>query len=142
MFKSVWFRLVLILNALAGPAIGQDQAPAKELVQFIRDAKKAGVSDLDIERNAVNTGWNPAAVKEAVAYLRGAAGAAKQEPEKKPEPDKKQDSPKTPAEPNQTAAATPAPEPGAQPASRRDARCRRRGWRQGGPAAGTAECAR
>src|SRR5215831_8020011 len=109
MFKSVWFRLVLILDALAGPAIGQDQAPAKELVQFIRDAKKAGVSDLDIERNAVNTGWNPAAVKEAVAYLRGAAGAAKQEPEKKPEPDKKQESPKTPAEPKQTAAATPAP---------------------------------
>src|SRR5215467_413224 len=102
MFKSVWFSLVLILNALAGPAIGQDQTPAKELVQYIRDAKKAGVSDAEIERNAVSTGWNPAAVKEAVAYVHGASSAPKQEPEKQ------QESPKPP-EPKQTAAAAPSP---------------------------------
>lgn len=43
------------------------QAPAKELVQFINDAKRRGVKEDKIKQQAVAVGWPAAAVDEAIA---------------------------------------------------------------------------
>jgi polysaccharide export outer membrane protein len=74
MFKSIWISLILIF-CLPGSAIGQDLAPSQELIQYVRDAKKAGLKDTEIELNAIKTGWSAVAVKEAMSSARTAANA-------------------------------------------------------------------
>jgi polysaccharide export outer membrane protein len=55
-------------------ALGQESAapstPPKELVQYIRDARKAGLNEFQIQQNAVNSGWPQGVVTEAIAYVR------------------------------------------------------------------------
>lgn len=53
--------------ALAAPANG---AQSKELIQYVRDAKKAGLSEAQIQQNATKGGWDPADVAAAVAIVR------------------------------------------------------------------------
>jgi polysaccharide biosynthesis/export protein len=52
-----------------------DNAPPKELLQYIRDAKKAGLSSSEIQQNATNAGWPAATVTDALTYLNGADNA-------------------------------------------------------------------
>ena len=73
MFKSVWFILLLIFSVLPGTAVGQEKAPPSELVQYIRDARKAGLTDAQIERNAVTAGWGATVVKDAIESLKTGA---------------------------------------------------------------------
>ena len=116
MFKYFCFCLVLIFSSLPESAFGQEQAPAKELVEYIRDAKKAGITDEQIQQNAVKAGWTAAAVKEAMESVRGApkAGAAAEPKAKETEsePAAGKDAPKsqTTGSP-QTTPATPAAVP-------------------------------
>ena len=48
---------------------GQEAGPPKELLQYVRDAQKAGLKPSEIERNAVNAGWPATAVDDALAYV-------------------------------------------------------------------------
>lgn len=45
--------------------------PPKELVQYIKDARTAGVADRQIEQNAANAGWETGVVRGAIEYLGG-----------------------------------------------------------------------
>lgn len=55
------------------PALTQESAapstPPKELVQYIRDARKAGLNEFQIQQNAVNSGWPQGLVTQAIAYV-------------------------------------------------------------------------
>jgi polysaccharide biosynthesis/export protein len=119
MFKYFCFCLVLIFSSLPESAFGQEQPPAKELVEYIRDAKKAGITDEQIQQNAVKAGWTAAAVKEAMESVGGTpkAGAAVAEPKAKETESEPaatgKDAPKsqTTGSPQTTPAATPAAAP-------------------------------
>jgi polysaccharide export outer membrane protein len=55
----------------------QSQKPTKELLQYIREASRLGLSPAQIETNAVTAGWPAATVKEALAQNNPAsAGTA------------------------------------------------------------------
>src|SRR5215475_6084232 len=75
MFKSVWLSLALFLTALSASAIGQDKVPPQELIQYIRDAKKAGLKNDQIQQNALKAGWPAAAVKDAMKSVDPGAAA-------------------------------------------------------------------
>jgi len=72
MFRSVFTVLILLACGIRLATGAQDQAPPKELIQYVRDAKKAGESDLQIQQNAVNSGWPLLKVNEAIVYVRAA----------------------------------------------------------------------
>jgi polysaccharide biosynthesis/export protein len=105
-------------------ALGQENAapntPPKELVQYIRDARKAGLNEFQIQQNAVSSGWPQGLVTDAIAYVRSTekdgdapAKAAVHEKEVPPKPDN------PPATQNSDGAATPpaAGPPGSPPAA-------------------------
>jgi polysaccharide export outer membrane protein len=56
--------------AIISSAAQTDQTPPPELVQYIRDTKRRGVTDAKIKTQAVAIGWPDAAVDEALAYVR------------------------------------------------------------------------
>lgn len=62
---------VFVLSVFCCCAAGQepDKGPAKELVQYVRDAKKAGMKDGRIEEAATKAGWPANDVKQAIAYV-------------------------------------------------------------------------
>lgn len=45
-------------------------APPKELVEYVREARKTGQNEFQIQQNAVKSGWPEAVVNEAIAYVR------------------------------------------------------------------------
>jgi polysaccharide export outer membrane protein len=61
-----------------------DNAPPKELLQYVRDARKAGLSTSEIQQNATNAGWPAATVTDALAVVKD-SGEAKGD--SKPEAD-------------------------------------------------------
>jgi len=78
-FRAVLMRTFVIMIFLlwAGSfnlqALAQENAvpstPPKELVQYIRDAGKAGLNEFQIQQNAVNSGWPQGLVTQAIAYV-------------------------------------------------------------------------
>src|ERR1017187_10320044 len=69
MYKTFLGFLVLMLCL----GLAQDKAAPKELAQYIRDARKAGLNDGQIQQNAVKAGWPAAVVSEAIANPPGDA---------------------------------------------------------------------
>jgi polysaccharide biosynthesis/export protein len=69
--------------------------PPKELVEYVRDARKLGQNEFQIQQNAVKSGWPEAVVSEAIAYVRSTEKAA--EPSPKPTDEKA-----TPSNPGKT----------------------------------------
>jgi polysaccharide biosynthesis/export protein len=68
--------IVLLLLSIGGfrsQAFAQETTtpavPPKELVQYVRDARKAGQNDFQIQQNAVSSGWPQNVVTEAIAYV-------------------------------------------------------------------------
>ena len=66
---------VVIISAMFFCSVGwsgqeQDKAPPKELIQYVRDAQKAGQNAAQIQQNAVNAGWPQVTVDGAIAYLK------------------------------------------------------------------------
>jgi polysaccharide export outer membrane protein len=55
------------LSPLRNIVAAQDNVPPKELVQYVRDAKKAGLTEKQIQQNAVTAGWAAAIVSDAIA---------------------------------------------------------------------------
>jgi polysaccharide biosynthesis/export protein len=68
MGKCVMAILAIVLGC--GPVLGADgpATPAKELVQYIMDAKRLGVKEAAIRKNAIAAGWPAGAVDAAIAY--------------------------------------------------------------------------
>jgi polysaccharide biosynthesis/export protein len=54
---------------LISSAAQSDKTPSSELVQYIRETKRQGVSDAKIKSQAVAVGWPAATVDEALAYV-------------------------------------------------------------------------
>jgi polysaccharide biosynthesis/export protein len=67
--------LSLWSGASASHAAEVSKTPPKDLVQYIRDASRLGLKDVDIEQNAVKAGWPVATVKDAMAYANAASTA-------------------------------------------------------------------
>ena len=66
---------VMVLHSAAF-AQQSDKAPAKELIQYVQDAQKAGLKDAQIQENAVKAGWASPDVVAAISYTRfGISGA-------------------------------------------------------------------
>jgi polysaccharide export outer membrane protein len=63
---------ILIFTAFRLPAVLDAQAAPTELMQYVRDAKKAGLKDSQIMMNAVKAGWTEAAVTDAMDAVRAA----------------------------------------------------------------------
>jgi polysaccharide export outer membrane protein len=59
-----------------GEALAQSTTPRPELVQYVRDATKAGQKDTEIQQSAVSAGWPILAINEAIAYVRSADKAS------------------------------------------------------------------
>jgi polysaccharide export outer membrane protein len=66
--------LVLGLLTTVRPDFAQ-QEPPKELLQYIRDARKAGLKDEQIQQNARQAGWSTSAVADAIRSLGNTATA-------------------------------------------------------------------
>jgi polysaccharide export outer membrane protein len=122
-FNSAGIVLMLIGTALISSA-QMDKTPPQELIQHVRDAKRQGVAEAKIKRQAVAVGWPAEVVDQAIAY-------AKSGKESSPSPRPAVESP-TPslapdplpaAPPPATSAAAPNPaiDPGGSAASRRSA---------------------
>jgi polysaccharide export outer membrane protein len=60
-------RILLFTAAISLVAAGKTEPPPKELVAYIQDAKKLGVTEEHIRRNAVSAGWDIKIVDEALA---------------------------------------------------------------------------
>jgi polysaccharide export outer membrane protein len=69
MYKTLLAFLVLMM----GVGLAQDKTPPKELTQYVRDARKAGLNDNQIQQNAVKAGWPATVVSEAIADPPGDA---------------------------------------------------------------------
>lgn len=61
--------LILGVACLSGQEAVDKTPPPKELLQYVRDARKAGITPTDIQQNAVNAGWPAGAVTDALAYV-------------------------------------------------------------------------
>ena len=81
MFKSLLAVLVLALGTLSIVVTGQEKAIPKDLIQYIRDARKAGLSDEQIQAKAVQAGWPALTVTEAFGKQNsGGSSVPKAEP--------------------------------------------------------------
>ena len=49
--------------AACGQLAAQTADPPKELVEYIRDARKAGLNDTQIQKNGEKAGWPPDLMK-------------------------------------------------------------------------------
>lgn len=84
-----WPAAILIFTFV--PAFGQpapqSPAPPEQLVQYVRDARKAGLDDRQIERDAARAGWGADAVKSALAQAgEGRSNAVKAPADPRPAP--------------------------------------------------------
>src|ERR1051326_777337 len=68
---------VLVLGLVCGTILSaaSGDAPPKELVQYIVDARRAGLKDPTIVQNAATAGWTSAMVENAIAYLKSQPAA-------------------------------------------------------------------
>lgn len=61
---------VLFSAAVGVHAAQTQQSPTKELLEYVHDASRLGLTSEQIEANAVKAGWPSAAVKEAMAEVK------------------------------------------------------------------------
>ena len=66
MFKAVIAALLYLCAWSQLFAVEQTTPPARELTQFIRDARQAGLKDQQIQQSAQKAGWPAETVKEAL----------------------------------------------------------------------------
>ena len=72
MFKSALIVLALALGAFPWRVHAQEEKPVpKELMQYVRDAQKAGLKPPQIRQKALNAGWAGPTVDEAMGTLEG-----------------------------------------------------------------------
>jgi polysaccharide export outer membrane protein len=115
-FRLSMAGLVLFCAGINLYSAEEQKSPPKELVQYVRDAAKLGLKDLQIQQNALKAGWSAETVNEAIAYVHTASQASSRAdaPDSAPPPDKPV---VTPAPSTSLAPASPAAVPGDRPAS-------------------------
>lgn len=57
MLKAAFIGFTLFLGAAPSPARAQADTPPEQLIQYVRDAKKGGLKDTQIQQNAIKAGW-------------------------------------------------------------------------------------
>lgn len=57
---------ILAIGFTYGTALAQDNGPTKDLNQWVKDARQAGMADEQIRKNALGAGWPESAVVEAL----------------------------------------------------------------------------
>jgi|GEM_PF-187835 polysaccharide export outer membrane protein len=88
MFKAAaaFITLLFTYSLLIAPAAAQKRAEPAALIQYVRDARKAGLTDEQIRENAQRAGWTADSVTRALADSRSPAPAGeKAAPEIAPE---------------------------------------------------------
>lgn len=73
MMRKVWARVLL---GCAAAVMFAAEAPPKELVSYIREARGLGQNDAQIRRNAAIAGWDARLIDDAFAVLGGGATPA------------------------------------------------------------------
>lgn len=123
-FNSAGIVLMLIGTALISSA-QTDKTPPQELVQHVRDARRQGVAEAKIKRQAVAVGWPAEVVDQAIAYAKSgkeSSPSPRAAVESQPPSPAADPSPAVPPPaPTSVAAPNPAVEPGGSAASRRSA---------------------
>ena len=67
--KTAAVGLFLVLGSLEiSRAADNGQIPSKELVQYIHEARRRGVAETKIKKQALAVGWPEASIDEAIAY--------------------------------------------------------------------------
>jgi polysaccharide biosynthesis/export protein len=77
MFRRVLKTLPGFLTCVAWTLSAQSATPPKELIQYVRDAEKAGQSVFQIQQNAVDSGWPVSIVTAAITLVRDEDAEAK-----------------------------------------------------------------
>jgi polysaccharide export outer membrane protein len=69
--KSVAVMLLLVWGgAVLGQAAQADQVPPRELIEYVREATKTGVSESKIQKQAAALGWPETVVDQAIAFVK------------------------------------------------------------------------
>ncbi len=66
--KVIFLAVFLFLWAILLPA--QGQKTSKELFEYINEARKLGLNDAQIQKNAVGAGWDQATIDQTYAIVR------------------------------------------------------------------------
>ena len=80
MVRTVAAVLILSLFTMLGTLAAQPAAAPEALMQYVRDARKAGLKDSQIEREATKAGWGADAVKTALGQPGGDSARAASAP--------------------------------------------------------------
>ncbi len=72
-FDKTFLAVVLAAGSLWGAAV---TAPAPELVKYVLDARRHGLKDNALKKNAVAAGWPENLINDAIDYLDNAKTAA------------------------------------------------------------------
>jgi polysaccharide export outer membrane protein len=75
MVRSILLACLMLTGMVSFSAGADTKEPAKELVQYVREAKQAGLNNAQIQANAVKAGWVANEVQDAIVLV-GAAPAA------------------------------------------------------------------
>jgi polysaccharide export outer membrane protein len=67
MSKALLALFIIVSMGAWHDIAAQDNVTPKELVQYVRDARKAGLNEQQIQQSAVKAGWPSAAVGDAIA---------------------------------------------------------------------------
>lgn len=78
--RSTAIAFILTVGALCWVAAAQDSGPAKELLQWVSDARKAGRTERQIQTSAASAGWSEDSVNEALRLTAPGAGTGKAKP--------------------------------------------------------------
>src|SRR4051794_34842913 len=69
MVRRLAFISTMLVCTACLPGIAQEKAP-RELLQYVNDAQKAGISATKIQENAVSAGWPAALVTDALSQIK------------------------------------------------------------------------
>jgi polysaccharide export outer membrane protein len=105
--RSRAIAIVLTVGSLCWVAAAQETAPAKELLQWVSDARKAGRTESQIQTSASAAGWPEGAVNEALRMTAPDAAGKPKPAEGAGEPAKENPATSNPAAGQPPAAATP-----------------------------------
>ena len=72
--------LITVAFAAVSPARQIDNPPPKELLQFVHEAKRNGVKDDQIKKQAMLVGWKAGLIDEAIAYEKSGKNLKEPEP--------------------------------------------------------------
>src|SRR5260370_22508161 len=102
--------MIFAAGFLRDVAAAQEPVHPKEVVQYVRDARKAGLNDKQIQQNAEGAGWPSVAVTDALTAAGAASPATTgKNPDKDPAATKTSDAAEAKPAASPPAAANPSP---------------------------------